>query len=195
MPKSKIPKPFSGRKFDGVLAQPIDKPSLLVYGFMTRLKGKEIPAELVRLHRLYVDEQTNERLRALAVSYGIPMGLKGARPRDWERQLLLKLAGDFVVGLTFAQDNLKPKKGAKIKPPDHDLAIRVFEVMKTAKTAANACRFISKDKTKPWYGKSQKSLLEQFNRMKASLKKQSLEPPSLTPFESWLQKQQRLPNK
>jgi hypothetical protein len=190
MPKTKIPQPFSGRKFQGILLQPIDNPDVIMFAIMSalRTKKKYSIVELNRLEKMYVKEQTDERLYSLAVHYGV-FGLLGVRQPGWEKELLLRLANDFVVGFTTVQQNRKPIKGPKKKPLDYELAIHIFEVMKTAKTATNSCRLISKDKKSRWHNKRPKSLLEKFNRIKTAAKREVLAGPAQTPFEKWLRDQ------
>lgn len=192
MPKSNVPRPFSGRKFQGILAQPIDKPNAVVFALMSAFEGKDVPKilELNKLCNLYVEEQTNERLYALATNYGI-LGLLGVKHFGWEKELLVKLASDFVVGFTSIQENIKSNKGRKKKSPEHELAIQVFEIIKKSNTtAANACRLISINKKNPWHGQRPKSLLERFNRMKAAMKRQMTEGATQSPFERWIRNQE-----
>ena len=197
---SKFPKPFSNKRFTGILAEPIDAPSsntlhLLYKNSQEPAKSRTVE-EWEQVRQRYISEQYNKRFDALYEHYYseqvVHTDTKLVRDGNWKEALLFRLASDFVLGFK-SRAQAEQSKLVRIKRgPDFDLVDQVEAMRKKGRSAKNACRLLVKDKTKAWHKREAKTVLEIYNTSKSRITKE--QPASLfeTQFAAWLNVQPEL---
>lgn len=176
MPRSKFPRPMSGRSFPAILKQPIDRPNelavaLTIYGLpeTVRTKARKFVAD-------YEKQQVEERLEALKIHYGLSLPPRGIQmgqsqkpmPPVSDRQLMLNIAEDFIIGFRSVQEGLQTKAGRKkgtTKDKSAELMKAIWECTDKGHTVLNACRLLTKDKNSKWFGVGELKLKSRYDRV------------------------------
>lgn len=168
MPRSKLPKPISGKRMEGVLMEPIDLPPRLLVALLLRGKSASSKAEGHEMVFDYVEDQLNERLNALRTHYGLP---SDSYP-GWEKETLVKLAEDFVLGFRSKQEGLTTKPGRKVGTTEDqpvDLLIAFQELIDKGQTVLRASEILVGRSNSPWKDLKPTALKARYERAIKSL--------------------------
>ena len=175
---------MSGRKFSGVLLEPIDRPNRLAIALKVANHSEAAREKAYRFAEQYEHEQIVMRIDALRKHYTpfkpIQLGIQlGYSPtlRDGpktDRDLLIALAQDFIVGFRSNSENIQIKPGRK-KGTSKDKPLELVAAIneKTAKglSILRACELLSKQKNSKWFGTKATVIKSRFDRIIAGWRK------------------------
>lgn len=174
MPISKFPKPMSGRKFSGVLLEPIDRPNRLAIALIVANHSEAAQEKAYRFAQQYEHEQIVMRIDALRKYYTpfqpIQLGYNPPLPAGpkTDRDLLIALAQDFIVGFRSNSENIQTKPGRK-KGTSKDKPLELVAAIseKTAKgiSILRACELLSKQKNSKWLGTKPTVIKSRYDRI------------------------------
>lgn len=158
----KFPRPISGRKLPKILEEPIERPPSLILALYAHGMPDEVVAKIYKESADFVEQQEALRLKALAAHYGVDVATEG-----YERQLLFRLAEDFIGGFCDSQ-TIKSGAGRPKATTDDEafeLYADVSRVMKIeGYTLTEACKHWKNRRTSRWHGKNLNNMAQMFRR-------------------------------